>query len=127
MKEAQVVRFIESELDYYARWYVNNHGSAFGARGVADFITTDLHGVVVGVEAKTPGAAPYVNQFRQAVRMLLSGGRYIVAYGDVSVAGVLLGKVTVPRFVIGDQIGEAEFTAAKVFESTDVTTELVLP
>ena len=124
IREAAVVSHIEKQLKRRGIWFVNNHGSAFGSRGVPDFITVDDSGMLIGVEAKAPGALPYPNQLRQAIRIIQSGGRYVVAYADVDMDRVLCSPSDLPVFVMGGEIGHSEMFAADIFTTRDVTVEL---
>lgn len=124
IREAAVVSHIEKQLKRRGTWFVNNHGSAFGSRGVPDFITVDDSGVLIGVEAKAPGALPYPNQLRQAIKIIQSGGRYVVAYADVDMDRVLCSPSDLPVFAMGGQVGYSEMFAADIFTTRDVTVEL---
>lgn len=107
MREASVVALVESQLRSAGRFYVNMHGSTFSKNGVADFITHDSTGTLTAIEAKAPGAEPYVNQWRRAIELLKSGGRFIVAYGDFSLEDVDASTLRVET--VGSVIGESEF------------------
>lgn len=124
IREAAVVSHIEKQLKRRGIWFVNNHGSAFGSRGVPDFITIDDSGVLIGVEAKAPGALPYPNQLRQAIKIIQSGGRYVVAYADVDMDRVLSRVSDLPTFTMGGEIGRSEMFARDIFTTRDVTVEL---
>lgn len=124
IREAAVVSHIEKQLKRRGTWFVNNHGSAFGSRGVPDFITVDDCGGFIGVEAKAPGALPYPNQLRQAIKIIQSGGRYVVAYADVDMEQVLSPSPSLPVFVMGGEIGHSEMFADDIFTTRDVTVEL---
>lgn len=124
IREAAVVSHIEKQLKRRGTWFVNNHGSAFGSRGVPDFITVDDSGVLIGVEAKAPGAIPYPNQLRQAIKIIQSGGRYVVAYADVDMDQVLSPSPSLPVFAMGGEIGHSEMFAKEIFTTRDVTVEL---
>lgn len=124
IRESTIVGHIERQLKRRGTWYVNNHGSAFGSRGVPDFITVDDSGGLIGVEAKAPGALPYPNQLRQAIKIIRSGGRYVVAYADVDMDRVLSRSLDLPMLVMGGEIGRSEMFARDIFTTRDVTVEL---
>ena len=125
IKESQVVTYIANGLKYRGSWYINAHGSAFGTRGVPDFITIDDDGILTGIEAKSPGEKPYVNQIRQAMKILASGGRYVVSYGDISVDDILDTSNGLPAVATGLDVGVDEIATHENFPTTNTTCEIV--
>lgn len=107
--EAKVIAHIEHELDRARRYFLNIHGSMFSKNGSADFMTLDSDGVLTAIEAKAPGAQPYVNQWRNAIDVVKSGGRFIVAYDDFTVEDMDAHELKF--FRIGSEIGLSEFEA----------------
>ena len=84
MREIEVVKKVESQLKAKARYYNNNHGSVFSKNGTPDFITNDKDGYYLAIEVKAPKKTPYANQYRRALEILISGGRFVVAQDDFS-------------------------------------------
>ena len=82
MKEEVVVNEIERQLNARVRLYNNLHGTMFSKNGSPDFVTMDKTGIYLGIEAKAPKKSPAINQWRKAIEILLSGGRYVVAQED---------------------------------------------
>ena len=122
MKEQSVVNYIENQLINNQRYYVNVHGSTFSANGTPDFIAHDKNGIFIGIEAKAPGKAPVVNQWRKAIQILKSGGRFIIAQDDFDLQK--LDEKMLPKVEIGGEIGESEFEAKKI--KIKQTCEIVL-
>ena len=108
MKEEVVVRLIEKQLASKSRLYNNLHGTMFSKNGSPDFITMDTTGRYLGIEAKAPKKTPYTNQWRRAIEILLSGGRYIVAQEDFDLNKVDSGTLS-STVEIGSEIGYDEF------------------
>ena len=122
MKEEVVVRIIESQLNQANRSFNNLHGTMFSKNGSPDFVTLDANGRFVGIEAKAPGRSPYVNQYRRAIEILLSKGRYVVAQEDFSLKE--LDEDSIKKTKIGSEIGISEFEATK--KKINGTTEIVI-
>lgn len=122
MKEQIIVNYIESQLKNIKRYYINNHGSTFSKNGTPDFITLDKNNNFLAIEAKVPGKAPVINQWRRCIEILLSGGRFIVAQDDFDINKVDDNKL--PKVKIGHIIGESEFIAGKL--KIKCTTEVIL-
>lgn len=122
MKEEVVVGIIESQLNRSDRYFNNLHGTMFSKNGSPDFITVDSSGRLVGIEAKAPGKSPFVNQYRRAIEILLSKGRYIVAQEDFDLKK--LDDRSFKTYQIGSEIGQSEFEA--VDKKIVGTTEIVL-
>ena len=122
MKEQVVVDLIERQLKEVGRMYFNLHGSVYSNNGSPDFLTMDSSGRFTGVEAKAPGKTPYTNQWRRAIEILLSGGRFFVGQDDFDIERLDDGSY--PVIKIGREIGLSEFlmTDTKI----DGTTEIVL-
>jgi hypothetical protein len=120
MKEEVVVRLIESELNRSNRAFNNLHGTMFSKNGSPDFLTMDKSGRFVGIEAKAPGKSPFVNQYRRAIEILLSKGRYIIAQDDFSLED--LDNEKIEKLKIGSEIGSSEFEAAqyKIKKTTEI-------
>lgn len=112
LKEQSVVNLIEAQLLSQQRYYINVHGSTFSANGTPDFITHDKNGVFIGIEAKAPKKSPVVNQWRKGIKILNSGGRFVVAQDDFDLQK--LDEKTLPKVEIGGEIGESEFEAKKL-------------
>lgn len=107
--EAAVVRLVEAQLDRRDRWYVNNYGGARSEGGVPDILTCDSSGRLLAIECKRRGEQPYPNQWRHAMRILASGGRYVVAYQDFDLDEVDRGAVR--SLEVGtDYVGLADST-----------------
>ena len=123
MKEEVVVRLIEKQLASKSRLYNNLHGTMFSKNGSPDFITMDTTGRYLGIEAKAPKKTPYTNQWRRAIEILLSGGRYIVAQEDFDLNKVDSGTLS-STVEIGSEIGYDEFLAEDF--KIDCTTEVLL-
>lgn len=121
MKEEVVVRLIEKQLAAKSRLYNNLHGTMFSKNGSPDFITMDSTGRYLGIEAKAPKKTPYTNQWRRAIEILLSGGRYIVAQEDFDLNKVDSGTLS-STVEIGSEIGYDEFLAEdlKIVRTTEV-------
>ena len=121
MKEEVVVRLIEKQLAAKSRLYNNLHGTMFSKNGSPDFITMDATGRYLGIEAKAPKKTPYTNQWRRAIEILLSGGRYIVAQEDFNLNKVDSGTLS-STVEIGSEIGYDEFLAEdlKIVCTTEV-------
>ena len=120
MKEQVVVNYIEAQLKAKARYYINVHGSTYSQNGTPDFITQDKDGVFVGIEAKAPKKAPVINQWRHAIKILNSGGRFIVGQEDFDINKMDNSKL--PKVAIGNVIGESEFDARalKITKTSEV-------
>lgn len=120
MKEEVVVRMIESELNRAHRAFNNLHGTMFSKNGSPDFLTMDKSGRFVGIEAKAPGKSPYVNQYRRAIEILLSNGRYVIAQDDFSLDDLDNDKIH--KLKIGSEIGTSEFEAVgyKIKQTTEI-------
>lgn len=120
MKEQVVVNHIEAQLKAKLRYYINVHGSTYSQNGTPDFITQDKSGTLVGIEAKAPKKAPVINQWRHAIKILKSGGRFIVGQEDFDINK--MDNKTLPKVEIGGIIGESEFDARalKITKSSEV-------
>ena len=121
MKEEVVVRLIEKQLASKSRLYNNLHGTMFSKNGSPDFITMDSTGRYLGIEAKAPKKTPYTNQWRRAIEILLSGGRYVVAQEDFDLNKIDSGTLS-STVEIGSEIGYDEFLAEdlKIVCTTEV-------
>ena len=95
----------------------------FSKNGSPDFITMDTTGRYLGIEAKAPKKTPYTNQWRRAIEILLSGGRYIVAQEDFDLNKVDSGTLS-STVKIGSEIGYDEFLAEDL--KINCTTEVLL-
>lgn len=122
MKEQVVVNHIEAQLKAKQRYYINVHGSTYSQNGTPDFITQDKDGVFVGIEAKAPKKTPVINQWRHAIKILSSGGRFIVGQEDFDINKMDDGKL--PKVAIGNELGESEFEAKKI--KITKTSEVIL-
>lgn len=122
MKEQVVVNHIEAQLKAKQRYYINVHGSTYSQNGTPDFITQDKDGILVGIEAKAPKKAPVINQWRHAIKILNSGGRFIIGQEDFDIDKMDNGKL--PKVAIGNEIGESEFEAKKI--KITKTSEVIL-
>ena len=122
MKEQIVVNYIEAQLKAKQRYYINVHGSTYSQNGTPDFITQDKDGVFVGIEAKAPKKTPVINQWRHAIKILNSGGRFIVGQEDFDINKMDHGKL--PKVAIGHELGESEFEAKKI--KITKTSEVIL-
>lgn len=123
MKESAVVSRIERELESAGLYYVNHHGDMLAANGTPDFLTMDFDSRFTAIEAKAPGRSPYVNQWRRAIEILMSGGRFFVGYDDFD-TGMLRSQDRF--FEIGCEIGVSEFLADELFVDRDHTVEVIL-
>lgn len=78
--ERTIITAVETQLQAHGVFYSNQHGSTMTTRnGMPDIITCDPRGRLAGIEVKRPGGKVYVNQYRQLVAILKSGGRAFVA------------------------------------------------
>ena len=120
MKEEVVVNSIESQLRSKNRYFNNLHGTMFSKNGSPDFITIDANGRYTGIEAKASGKSPFTNQWRRAIEILLSGGRYIVAQDDFDLNDA--DRFAIKTIEIGGEIGYDEFIAEewKIVGTTEV-------
>ena len=120
MKEEVVVNEIERQLNAKVRLYNNLHGTMFSKNGSPDFVTMDKTGIYLGIEAKAPKKSPAINQWRKAIEILLSGGRYVVAQEDFNLDKIDNRKVKTVE--IGNEIGYSEFEAEdlKIVGTTEV-------
>lgn len=123
MKEEVVVNEIERQLNAKVRLYNNLHGTMFSKNGSPDFVTMDKSGIYLGIEAKAPKKSPAINQWRKAIEILLSGGRYVVAQEDFNLD--LIDRKLVKTVKIGREIGYSEFEAEdlKIVGTTEVILE----
>lgn len=123
MKEEVVVNEIERQLNAKVRLYNNLHGTMFSKNGSPDFITMDRSGIYLGIEAKAPKKSPAINQWRKAIEILLSGGRYVVAQEDFDLE--LIDRRLVKTVEVGREIGYSEFEAEdiKIIGTTEVVLE----
>lgn len=123
MKEEVVVNEIERQLNAKVRLYNNLHGTMFSKNGSPDFITMDRSGIYLGIEAKAPKKSPAINQWRKAIEILLSGGRYVVAQEDFDLD--LIDRRLVKTVEVGREIGYSEFEAEeiKIIGTTEVVLE----
>lgn len=111
MREGQVVRLVSAQIDAAGRWSVNVHGTGHGSDdGAPDIVTCDAEGRLLGIECKAPGEAPRVNQWRHAIWMLLSGGRYVIAYDDFDLKKVDKGGL--PTVRVGSDPVDGAFDAS---------------
>ena len=121
MKEESVIAIIEKALGN--RYYINNHGSLFSRSGVPDFITLDSDHRFTGIEAKAPSGHPYPNQWRRAIEILRSGGRFIIGLNDFTREA--LDNHEFPTFeLIRPEIGETEFMIGN--QRFKQTTEVII-
>ena len=106
MKEEVVVNSIERQLAAKNRYFNNLHGTMFSKN--------------TGIEAKAPKKSPYTNQWRRAIEILLSGGRYIIAQDDFDLNDA--DEFKIKTIEIGGEIGYDEFIAEewKIIGSTEV-------
>lgn len=120
MKEEVVVNSIERQLTAKSRYFNNLHGTMFSKNGSPDFITIDANGRYTGIEAKAPKKSPYTNQWRRAIEILLSGGRYVIAQDDFDLDRLDDSKIK--TIEIGGEIGYDEFIAEewKIVGTTEV-------
>ena len=120
MKEQVVVDLIERQLRDVGRMYFNLHGSVYSNNGSPDFLTMDAYGRFTGIEAKAPDKSPYTNQWRRAIEILSSGGRFFVGQDDFDINR--LDKGDYPIITIGREIGLSEFlmTDTKIKGTTEV-------
>ena len=120
MKESRTVSDVTRELTQARRWFVNYHGSGMGTDGVPDFLTMTSSGQLAGIEAKRPGEKPTVNQFRQGLKIVLSGGLYFIAYPDFDISDLDAfddsrdGRET--RYFSGRELGDSEFDTCDAFQ-----------
>lgn len=121
-KETQsTVSKVENELSMHGAHYYNYHGSTFTTNGAPDILAC-ISGQFYGIECKISYTQPYINQLRQAIYIIRSGGRYIVAKEDFEYDSVIGHKI--PSIKIANSIGEGEFT--DVSEAPKVTYEVKL-
>lgn len=123
MKESEVVAHVTGELNRHDRRYINVHGSTFSKNGTADIITLDSDARHMEIEVKAPHKHLKVNQWREAIKVLCAGGRFIVGHHDFNMDKV--NNHTLPVQYIGSVIGESDFKAAETTK-IKVTTEIKL-
>lgn len=112
MIEKHVVKDITNQLEQAGRYYINVHGSNFSKNGTPDLITFDSKKIFVGIEVKMPNKQPVVNQWRQGIKILKAGGRFVVGYDDFDINK--LDNHTLPIVKVGGEIGESEFEAMTI-------------
>lgn len=124
IREAQVVNLVANQCDRTGRFTINNHGTVMSRSGVPDIVTVDAQGTFLGIEVKTLGQKPTVNQLRRAAEILRSGGRYVVAYPDFDLGAV---DAQTLRTCMVRNVGElgVEFELYETFTTGDKTIELV--
>lgn len=105
--EDRVIANIEKQLNSVGRYYINVHGSSYSKNGTPDIVTSDRNNIFCGIEAKAPGKKPFENQWRHGIKILKSGGRFIIAQHDFNVSN--LDNHNFPIIEIGSIIGESEF------------------
>lgn len=103
---------------------MNNHGTVMSRSGVPDIVTVDAQGTFLGIEVKTLGQKPTVNQLRRAAEILRSGGRYVVAYPDFDLRAVDAQSLRTYAVANVEEIG-VEFDLYETFTTGDKTIELV--
>lgn len=84
--EQQVVSLVEDELHSRRRWYANLHGDGLSGAGRADIVSHDRSGTLCAIECKAKGKTPVYTQIIDAMRVVRSGARSLVAYDDFSLA-----------------------------------------
>lgn len=109
------------------RYYANQYGDGHVNNGVPDIFTLDKEGTFTGIECKDFGKEPVFTQLENGLRILESGGRFIVGYADFDVSAFdnkSLPRVTLPSdyeelaiFKLKDKKHTQEF----VLEEEDVT------
>lgn len=92
--ESDYAKRIEAMLTRAGYWYVNVHGTGMGHSGVPDLVTC-VRGGLVGIEVKRSANCPTISQWRHGLAILASGGRFIVAYEDFTVAALTSTPVAV--------------------------------
>lgn len=120
LRESTVIDEVEHELKRNGVWFVNHHGTVMGRSGVPDILTLDHNGTLLAIEAKSPGEKPKINQFRRAVEILNSDGRYMIAYPNFNYSVVGARRTPgdgVTQFPVGTVIGDAEFDAEDAYRS----------
>ena len=115
LREQFIINRIESQLVLANRFFINNHGSEMSRSGNPDFVTIDRHGTFLGIEAKKAGEKPTVNQFRRAIEIIQSGGRYVVAYDGFDLDSVDERDGLETFCLPGLEIGAGEFDAHDSF------------
>lgn len=80
MAEDTAVKTIYRALG--SRYYANQYGDGHVNNGKPDIFTLDKDGTFVGIECKDFGEEPVFTQLENGVRILESGGRFIVGYAD---------------------------------------------
>lgn len=77
--ERAVLKWFETEPRI---WYFKEHGDRYSKNGVPDFVAS-INGVFTGIEAKAGnGHKLSVVQLFNGLKLMASGGRFIVAYPD---------------------------------------------
>lgn len=121
-KETQLtVSKVEKELILNNCHYYNYHGSTFSANGAPDIIAC-INGKFIGIECKIENTQPYINQLRQAIYIIRSGGRYIVAKEDFSFDNLI--NDNLQKIKLKNEIGEGEFKDLK--NAPKISYEIVL-
>lgn len=126
MKESVVVSHIESVLLSNGRFMINNHGSLRSRSGIPDFITVDDKGHLVAIEAKSSSGYPTVNQWRRAVEIVYSYGRYLIVSGiDFTIDDVDNPNRIQARFSIGRDVGVSDFEADQRFRHENLNDSII--
>ena len=87
--EQSNVDFVVAQLRAMRRWHTNLHGTIFSSRnGEPDIVTCDGDGRLLAIEVKSNRGRLYINQIRRAREIVLSGGRYVVAFSDFDIRRV---------------------------------------
>lgn len=110
--ENRVIKNIEKQLASVGRYFINVHGSVYSNNGTPDIITADKDNIFCGIEAKAPGKKPFENQWRHGIRILKSGGRFIIAQHDFNIKD--FDNKNFPFITIGSEIGQSEFEMKKI-------------
>ena len=124
IRESKVVSLVVNQCDRAGRFAMNNHGTVMSRSGVPDIVTVDAQGTFLGIEVKTLGQKPTVNQLRRAAEILRSGGRYVVAYPDFDLRAVDAQSLRTYAVASVEEIG-VEFDLYETFTTGDRTIELV--
>ena len=100
--EAQTTKKISGQFEKIDRvFYKIMKGKRGKNNGIPDSICTDKNGTIVGLELKSDKGYAYPNQVRQGIKIIQSGGRYIVGYYDFTIDA--MDNEEFPKYVYTDE------------------------
>ena len=118
--EQDVVDNIVYFLEYNNRYFVNVHGSSFSRNGTPDIITLDKDNRFLAIEAKVAKRQPKADQLNNALDILRSGGRWIVAYEDFDLDKIDNHTVKTLEVEDTDDLNKIELQKYKFYGTTEM-------